>query len=193
MDVGFENQIQESVGLKVRDLRKSAGLSSVDLARATGISQGHLSKIETGKATISVKALSQICRHFNRPLNYLFQKEEASYILMGTLNIGEGPEKDTILWLGEELERTTGQMLSLVRLEAHQLGTVTNPVEYLHKGSLHLFMDDLYLFRKYVPEFDLFSLPYLFQDTAQHQSFLGSSIFEERFRDPLLEDRKSVV
>ena len=186
-EADIEGDICKSVGLKVRDLRKDKRMSLVELAGATGISQGHLSKIETGKTTISIKALSQICRYFERPLHYLFHREEEKSLLLGTLNIGDGPEKEAIVWLGDEIRRSTQDQFSLIRLEANQLGTATNPVEHLQKGHIHLFMDDFYLFREYVPAFDLFSLPYLFPRMGGMISFLDSPLFQEEFVLPLLE------
>lgn len=161
-------------------------LNLTQLSEQTGISQGHLSKIETGKTTISIKILSQICQFFNRPLNYLFHREETTHII-GTLNVGEGPEKDAIIWFGKEVQKTTDNHISLVRLEADQVGTASNPVEYLRKGVIHMFMDDMVYFRAYVPDFDVFALPYIFT-TLEHQiRFLESHFFEKKLKTPLLE------
>ncbi len=182
----LEQEVQESVGRRVRGLRKAIHLNLVQLAKEIGISQGHLSKIETGKATISIRTLSQICRFFNRPLDYLFHKEEATHII-GTLNVGEGPEKEAVIRFGREVQTRTGGQMSLVRLEADQIGTATNPVEYLRRGIIHMFMDDLLYFRSYVPDFDMLSLPYTFQDLDHHIRFLESPFFREQMQHSLLE------
>lgn len=183
----IEQDVQKSVGHKVRELRKAMNLNLTQLSEQTGISQGHLSKIETGKTTISIKILSQICQFFNRPLNYLFHREEATHII-GTLNVGEGPEKDAMIWFGKEVQKTTDNLISLVRLEADQVSTATNPVEYLRKGVINMFMDDLVYFRAFVPDFDVFALPYIFT-TLEHQiRFLESDFFEKKLRVPLLEN-----
>lgn len=182
----IERDIQESVGHRVRELRKAMNLNLTQLSKQTGISQGHLSKIETGKTTISIKTLSQICQFFNRPLNYLFHKGDATHII-GTLNVGDGPEKDAVIWFGRDVQDATDNQISLVRLEADQIGTMTNPVEYLRKGVIHLFMDDLVYFRVWVPDFDIFALPYVFRDMAHQIRFLESDFFAENLRAPLLE------
>jgi len=183
----IEQDIQESVGQKVRELRKAMNLNLTHLSKRTGISQGHLSKIETGKTTISIKTLSQICQFFNRPLNYLFHSEVSTHII-GTLNVGDGPEKDTIIWFARQVQKNTDNLISLVRLEADQMGTAVNPVEYLHKGAIHMFMDDLLYFRAYVPDFDVFALPYVFADMDHQIRFLESRFFEEKLRAPLLKN-----
>ncbi|MCG8633796.1 MAG: TRAP transporter substrate-binding protein DctP [Desulfobacterales bacterium] len=185
--IDIEKDVQESVGNKVRALRKAMNLNLTQLSEKTGISQGHLSKIETGKTTISVKTLSQICQFFNRPLNYLFHREEATHII-GTLNVGEGPEKDSVIWFGKDVQKTTRDQISLVRLEADQMGTATNPVEFLRKGIIHLFMDDLLYFRAYVPDYDIFALPYLFKSLDHQVRFLKSGFFDEKLKAPLLEN-----
>ncbi len=181
----IEQDTQESVGQKVRELRKAMNLSLTQLSKQVGISQGHLSKIETGKTTISIKTLSQICQFFNRPLNYLFHSEVSTHII-GTLNVGDGPEKDTIIWFAKAVQKNTDNLISLVRLEADQVGTAVNPVEYLQKGAIHMFMDDLLYFRAYVPDFDIFALPYVFADMDHQIRFLESRFFEEKLRAPLL-------
>ncbi|WDP90434.1 MAG: TRAP transporter substrate-binding protein DctP [Desulfobacter sp.] len=179
-----ELRIQESVGSKIRELRKAKGLSLIQLSGHIGISQGHLSKIETGKAAISIKALSLICRFFRRPVDYLFQKEETTHII-GTLNLGEGPEKESVIRLAKDVRSATDGQLSLVRLEADQLGGGVNPVEHLKNGSIHLFMDDLALFRACVPDFDLFALPYIFPAMDHQLRFLASDFFRDNFTRPL--------
>ncbi len=71
-----ETLVQQSVGARIRELRRAQGLSGYALARATGISQSQLSKIETGKAALSVGVLTRLCRVLGRPLSYLFQSED---------------------------------------------------------------------------------------------------------------------
>ncbi len=53
-----------SVGLKVKKLRQLAGLTQSDLADAIGCSVEHISRIETGRRTISVDNLVRIARLF---------------------------------------------------------------------------------------------------------------------------------
>ena len=192
IDAGtIELGVRERIGERVRELRKSATLSLVQLSTKTGISHGHLSKIETGKANISIKALSQICLFFNRPMNYLFQQEETHFI--GTYSVGEGPEKETVIQLIKDLRISTDNLMSPVRLEAEQVGTATNPIEYLRKGLIHIFMDDLVMYSEFVQDFDIFALPFIFTSVEHQVRFLESSFFEEKLRAPLLEEGIRIV
>jgi transcriptional regulator with XRE-family HTH domain len=52
------------------------GLTTTTLAGQAGISQSQLSKLENGKAAISILTLTELSRIFDRPLSYLFQKDE---------------------------------------------------------------------------------------------------------------------
>lgn len=181
----MESRIQKNVGIKIRELREAANLSAVLLSGKTGISQGQLSKIENGKATISIKVLSQLCLFFNRPLGYLFQMDEELPQVMGTLNVGEGPEKEGIKFFAEEIQRATQNKISLIALEPDQLGTVTNLVEYLQKGVIDLFIEDLCLLEKFVPDFNVFALPFVFSSMETQLAFLGGEYFQN-FMQPLL-------
>ena len=71
-----ETFIQENVGLKIKTLRGVKDLKTVTLASKAGISQGQLSKIENGKATISIKNLTRLCNVLEIPLSFLFQTED---------------------------------------------------------------------------------------------------------------------
>lgn len=163
-------------------------LSARELSARTGISQGHLSKIETGKASISIKVLSQLCQFFNRPLNYLFQTKEELPQVLATLNIGEGPEKEGIKWFAEAVKRMTTDQISLILLvDPCQFGTVKNQVEYLQRGIIDLVIEDLYLMEKFVPDFNIFALPYGFSSIQKQKDFLNGTVFREMMQKPLLD------
>lgn len=51
-----------NLGETIRNLRLSKGLEQSELAQRTGMTQGHLSKIETGKANPSLKTLKKIIK-----------------------------------------------------------------------------------------------------------------------------------
>lgn len=70
-----EALIQKNIGKRIQQLRKEKKLNTVTLAEKSGISQGQLSKIENGKATISIKNLAAICRVLDHPVSDLFQSE----------------------------------------------------------------------------------------------------------------------
>ncbi|PCI21758.1 MAG: hypothetical protein COB67_13845 [SAR324 cluster bacterium] len=200
MNNNNESQIQEQVGLKIRELRKSARISTVDLSGEAGISQGQLSKIENGKATISIKVLSLLCEVFNRPISYLFQKEEEIPQVLGTLVSEPGPEKQGIQRFASEVNRISKNRISLIPLWTSQLGqaanhsgavtnhsgVLPNQVEYLQQGLIDLFIDDLSMFNSFVTDFNIFALPYVFSDIDHLMRFLNGDYFNERLRQPLL-------
>ncbi len=182
-----ETETQVTVGIKIRELRQSMALSAVELSRLTGISQGHLSKIENGRATLSIKVLSQLCQFFQRPLSYIFQQREELPQILGTLNVGDGPEDEGFKWFVKEVSRVTDNRISVVSLEPYQLGTVKNIVEYLDKGIVDLFIDDLCNLDHFVNDFNIFALPYVFPTIDQERTFLTGSFFKENLQKPLLE------
>ena len=182
-----EALIQHNVGARIRELRRAKGLTSVQLATMAGISQSQLSKIETGKATISVKILGQLCHTLERPLSYLFQSDQEVPRVLGTLNTVAGPESEGVNWFAEEVRRRTRGRMSLIPLRASQLGPPADQVEQLRQGVIDLFIEELAHFQRYLPALNLFSLPYTFTSDAKLNDFLESEYFDEHIRSKLLE------
>lgn len=174
-----ELQIQQNVGSRIRELRKSRRLNTVELARLAGISQSQLSKIETGKATISIRNLDSLCRVLERPLSYLFQSEQEIPRVLGTLNTVAGPESEGINWFAEEIRRRSGGRISLIPLSASQLGPPADQLEQLREGVIDLFIEDLAHYQDYVSELGVFSLPYVFADSKHLSAFLATPYFRE--------------
>ena len=187
-----EKAVQERIGAKIRELRSAAGLTAVDLALRAGLSQGQLSKIETGKAALSIGALSSLCQILGRPLSYLFQKDEEIPRILGTMTTVAGPESRGQIWFADEVRRRTGGRLSLVPLQATLLDSQTRQSAMLKEGSLDLFIEDLPAFRALAPALDLLSLPYIFDDTDHQSAFLDSAGFEQNVRQTLLHDCQRV-
>lgn len=179
--------VQQNVGAKIRTLRKASGLTAVELAARADISQSQLSKIETGKANLSIKTLEQLCRVLERPLSYLFQSDREMPRVLGTLNTVAGPESQGVEWFAEEVRRRTDQRISLIPLRPSQLGPPADQVEQLRQGVIDVFIEELAHFQKYVPELNVFSLPYAFQDDAHLQAFLNSSYFLDNLCARLVE------
>jgi len=182
-----ETLIQQNVGARIRQLRRAMSMTAVQLATSAGISQSQLSKIETGKATISVKILEQLCRTLERPLSYLFQSEEEIPRVLGTLNTVAGPESEGVNWFAEEVRRRTRGRMSLIPLRASQLGPPADQVEQLRQGVIDLFIEELAHFQKYIPALNIFSLPYAFASDAKLNFFLESDYFCQHIRSRLLE------
>jgi TRAP-type C4-dicarboxylate transport system substrate-binding protein len=182
-----EKTVRRQVGARVRELRQAASLTAVALARQAGLSQGQLSKIETGKAALSIGALTALCRILNRPLSYLFQKEVEIPRVLGTMTTVAGPESRGTAWFAEQVARRSQGRLSLVPLKATVLGTQTRQAAMLKDGFIDLFIEDLPAFRDLVPALDLLSLPYLFRDEIRLAAFLRSEAFQRLVRQPLID------
>jgi len=72
------------------------------------LSQGQLSKIETGKAALSIGALTSLCQILGRPLSYLFQKDEEIPRVLGTMTTVAGPESRGLAWFAGEVRAAPG-------------------------------------------------------------------------------------
>jgi TRAP-type C4-dicarboxylate transport system substrate-binding protein len=183
-----EEAIQLRVGHKIRELRQASGMKAVDLALRAGLSNSQLSKIETGKATLSIKLLARICEVFDRPLSYLFQSEREvprTFGVVGTLNTVEGPEAQGVRWFVNEVARASGERLSFIPLRAPQLGSGADQVRQLREGLIDIFIEDLALFQEEAPALRFLSMPYAFADEAHRQRFLDSDHFQDVVIRPL--------
>jgi transcriptional regulator with XRE-family HTH domain len=67
----------EGVGPDIKDLRKARGLTLQTLASRCGLSVGHLSEVERGVATPSVKALHEIAAGLGVTIGWFFQNDAA--------------------------------------------------------------------------------------------------------------------
>ncbi|MCE5243440.1 MAG: TRAP transporter substrate-binding protein DctP [Syntrophobacteraceae bacterium] len=184
---GREGLLQKSIGSRIRELRRAAGLSVLELAGRAGISQSQLSKIETGKATISIRVLQQLCELLQRPLSYLFQSEQEVPRVLGTLVTVSGPESQGLKWFAQEVHRRTDGRLSIIPLRASQLGSGADQARHLHQGVIDLFIEDLAHFQKCLPILKTLSLPYTFHDNEEVARFLAGPFFKEQVFHPLLE------
>ena len=182
-----EIAVRRQVGAKIRELRQAAAMTAIELARTAGLSQGQLSKIETGKAALSIAALTELCLVLERPLSYLFQREAEIPRVLGTMTTVPGPESRGTAWFADQVARRSQDRLSLVPLKATVLGTQTRQAAMLREGLIDLFIEDLPAFRDLVPALDLLSLPYVFKNEASLAAFLQSDPFEQMVRQPLLE------
>lgn len=64
----------DSIGQKVKLIRKQHKLNQISFADVIGISQGRLSEIEQGKTKPSADTLKELRRKFNVDLNWLFDE-----------------------------------------------------------------------------------------------------------------------
>jgi len=181
----LEERIQQRVGARVRELRQSAGITAVVLAERTGISQGQLSKIENGKAALSVKVLARLCRVFDRSVGYLFQSVGEMPRVLGTLTTVKGPESVGIQWFAEEVRRLSGSALALIPLRPSQIGSAPDQVDQLKNGLIDLFVEEPFYYDTIVSGFTAFALPYAFVSESHRRVFLEGCFFRERMIEPL--------
>lgn len=184
--VDQELVVQRLIGAKIRELRLARQMRAVDLAGQAGLSQSQLSKIETGKATLSIKALGRLCRILERPLSYLFQSEEEIPRVLGTLATVAGPERKGFEWFADEVRRATGKKMSLIPLSASQLAPADDQVEQLRQGVIDVFVEQPVYFHRYAPELNVLASPYAFAHGDHLTAFLESDWFRDRIVVPLL-------
>ncbi|MEM0953065.1 MAG: XRE family transcriptional regulator [Pseudomonadota bacterium] len=66
------------VGARIREARKSKQLKLRDLSVATGLSVPHLSKLENGKARLTVELALEMCTVLGVPATYFFMTPQAT-------------------------------------------------------------------------------------------------------------------
>ena len=71
----YEEKLEESLGNRLRDLRRQEGLSLRSLAEKSGLSANTLSLIENGKTSPSVATLQQIALALNIPITAFFESQ----------------------------------------------------------------------------------------------------------------------
>jgi DNA-binding XRE family transcriptional regulator/uncharacterized cupin superfamily protein len=69
----YEERLEESLGNRLRELRRQQGLSLRALAEKSGLSANTLSLIENGKTSPSVATLQQIALALNIPITSFFE------------------------------------------------------------------------------------------------------------------------
>jgi len=183
-----ERRVRQTVGSRIRELRKSMGLTTTTLAGKAGISQSQLSKLENGKATISIPTLTKLCLIFDRPLSYLFQKDEEVPRVLGTMTTVPGPENRGLAWFAKEVKRRSHGRMSLISLWATVLGSAPEQVRMLQEGIIDLFIEELIFYQHIAPTVNFVSLPYVFANDVHLLAFLESTFFEETVRRPLMEE-----
>jgi len=185
-----ETLIQKNIGRQIRQLRKGQKLNAVTLAEKSGISQGQLSKIENGKASISIKNLAAICRALNHPVSDLFQSEnrtQTSQYPMTIVTAIAGLEHQGLHWFEREISRHTHGAVTLNTLGTVQFGPVHEQIELLLNGEIDLFVEELVHFDQLAPELKQLNLPYCFASPEKRLAFLRSDYFKKNVTDVLLD------
>ncbi len=185
IDTTDEIKIQETVGARIRELRVAAGIKAIDLADQAKISQGQLSKIETGKAKLSINILTHLTRILHRPLAYLFQTESAIPKVLGALSTLPTSEMVGTDWFIKEIKLRTSGKIALVQMTPNELGTAKNQIELLQQGVIDIFIEELFFFHHFTPIVNILTIPFVFNDDDHLTSFLKSDYFDNVVRIPL--------
>ncbi len=183
-----ETLIQKNVGIKIKQLRSSKGLNTVTLAAKTNISQGQLSKIENGKATISIKNLTRLCSVLDIPLSVLFQLEDETQPEKHIISAVAGLESQGLHWLAREISTLTRGEVCLKPLGPFQFGTTYEQINYGFKGNLDLFVEGIVHFRSMAPALEHLNLPYCFRSEEKRQAFFKTPFFKKNIVDRLLKN-----
>ncbi|MBU0462422.1 MAG: TRAP transporter substrate-binding protein DctP [Proteobacteria bacterium] len=183
-----EALIQENVGKKIRELRSNKKFNTVTLASKAGISQGQLSKIENGKATISIKNLTQLCSILETPLNFLFQADEESFPEKHIISAVAGLENQGLHWFSREIIDYTNGAVVLNPMGPFQFGTFTDQINYGFRGNLDLFIEVIELFESMASSLKHLILPYCFRSEENRQAFLKTRYFQENVINQLLKN-----
>ena len=184
----LEAVTQKNIGMKIKKLRVLKKLNTVTLASMAGISQGQLSKIENGKATISIKNLSQLCTILETPLIFLFQEEEETPPEKQIINAVAGLENQGLHWFSREIIDHTNGVVDLKPIGPVQFGTFIEQINFGFKGNLDIFIDGIELFESIAPSLNQLILPYCFRSEGNRQAFLKTRFFQENVINLLLEN-----
>lgn len=178
-------ELQIAVGVKVKELRQAKNLKALKLAQLAGISQAQLSKIENGKAKISIKTICSLSETLDRPLSYFFDTQNEIPLTLGTMSTIEGPEKKGVEWFSKETEQRTDGRITIIPMMTNQLGSSREQIEILRKGGIDLFIGDAAYFQRFFPVLSIFCMPYLFSNNDHMQSFLESTYFDKIVKTPM--------
>ncbi|MDZ7759573.1 MAG: TRAP transporter substrate-binding protein DctP [Desulfovermiculus sp.] len=174
-----EALIQKNAGNRIRQVRRAKKISSTKLAFLAGISQGYISKIENGKAALQISVLSRLSQILERPVEYFLKSSNEQPRIIGSLITVAGPESQAINWLAQEISRLTDKRLMFIPLQSSQLGSGSDQIQQLLNGEIDLFIEDLSRFHQLCPDFDIFSLPYVFDNETHLKSFINENYFHK--------------
>ena len=92
-----EKEIYKDIGRRISVIRKKNGMTQEALANMLSVTTKHISHVENGTSTLSLKAFILFCTEFSCSLDYLiFGKSFSSFNLPDGINelINIGSDKD---------------------------------------------------------------------------------------------------
>jgi transcriptional regulator with XRE-family HTH domain len=127
------NQIEQVVRARLRSLRTTLGLSLDDLAARTNLSPSTISRVETGKRTISLDVLLPLAAGLNVDLDSLLAVDSDEDVVIRPTPTNAGKRTT---WM---LSRLTGSTVAIkMRLEP----TKRRPEQRVHPGHDWFFVID---------------------------------------------------
>jgi transcriptional regulator with XRE-family HTH domain len=143
-----------ALGPQIRELRKTRRLTLTDLARRTGLSIGHLSQVERGLSTPTIRQLQQISAAMDVQIGWFFRTDppaedaESAVVVRAarrqTLRIGELGITDELL-----VPNLEGQLEMMMCTIQPGMGSGDEPYShdgeeagFLLAGELDLWVDD---------------------------------------------------
>ncbi len=125
------NEIEQVVRTRLRSLRNTLGLSLDDLAERAGLSASTISRIETGKRTISLDILPTLARALQVDLESLLDMQSDSDVVIRPVPNTGG---DFTTWA---LSQPTGKTIA-IKMRVENTGRV--PEQRVHPGHDWLFV-----------------------------------------------------
>jgi len=133
MESGASTEVEDTARARLRSLRRSLGWSLDDLARRSHLSASTISRIETGKRTISLDVLSALARALQVEVNSLLEVHRDDEDVVIRPLPGDGWHGATTWPLSRPTSSTTAVK---VRLEA----TSEPAQQQVHPGHDWLFV-----------------------------------------------------
>ncbi|MEM9513506.1 MAG: XRE family transcriptional regulator [Actinomycetota bacterium] len=121
------SEVEETVRTRLRSLRTTMGYSLGDLAEKTGLNPSTISRVETGKRTLSLDVLKSLAEALQVSLDTLLATDDDDDVV-----IRPTPSRDGTMttWL---LSRADGRTVALkIRYEP----TTEPPVQRIHAGHV---------------------------------------------------------
>lgn len=116
-----------NLGDTIRKFRLSKGMEQFELAERTGMTQGHLSKIETGKTSPSLKALKKIIE--------VLDIDEALFLSKNFRPVSFDDETNVLIHLDKEIRAFISKEESAPFLEfaknIHEIGFTKSELDVL--------------------------------------------------------------
>jgi transcriptional regulator with XRE-family HTH domain len=134
----FEVKLEESLGNRLRELRRQQGLSLRSLAEKSGLSANTLSLIENGKTSPSVATLQQIALALNVPITAFFEVDNHHEPVIHT-RASERSGKPFTQGMIEELGQGIGEEGFQPMVVTFDPQTSSGPQPLTHDGSEFIF------------------------------------------------------